>query len=332
VKKRTDDTARLADKKTIIYVALIIIIIIVPTVFILELLISRPNTPKAAIIDQLSSSHLSLTSQHPNQTFIDLARSLLGQRFDTIDYYSDNASVENYKQLPSKGYKVIIWRAHSALDLGSKYVAISTSDRWDLTSYDQYMQNRQLTLCNITGDPYLYFAINLKFIREVMTGRFEDTLIILMSCNGLNANYMETAKALQDKGAKVLISWDNWIGFADNDDATAQLLNYLVLENDTVSDALSKVPKYSSPEFGQSKLWYYPDIPEAGNYRIHDYREVTASRMESTATPTCIPEQRTTAPCSRSPKNEQRLSQLPSACTVLKQPCSADSARHYQSG
>ncbi len=224
--KRTDDTAKLADKKTIIYAALIIIIIIVPTVFVLQLIASPPKKPKAAIIDQLSSSHLSPSSQYPNQTFIDFARSLLSQRFDTIDYYSDNASVENYKQLPSKGYKVIVWRAHSALDLDAKYVAISTSERELQTSYDQYIQNGQLTLCNITDDPYLYYAINPKFIREVMSGRFEDTVIIMMSCNGLKADYTETAAAFQDKGAKVLISWDGWIGSADNDDATAHLLNY----------------------------------------------------------------------------------------------------------
>ena len=329
--KRTHSTGKLADKKTMIYAALIIIIIIVPTVFILQLLTSRPNTPKAAIIDQLSSSHLYPTSQHPNLTFIDLARSLLSQRFDTIDYYSDNASVENYKQLPSKGYKVIIWRAHSALDLGSKYVAISTSDRWDLTSYDQYIQNGQLTLCNITGDPYLYFAINPRFITEVMAGRFEDTLIIMMSCNGLNANYTEMAKALQDKGAKVLISWDGWIGSADNDDATAHLLTYLV-ENDTVSDAVSKVHEYSSHEFGPSKLCYYPNIPEASNYRIPDYRDITGSKMGSMAAPTCIREQRTAAPCLCSPKNESYPLGPPSACTVSKQSCSADSAGRYRSG
>ena len=332
--KKTDNTAKFADKKTMVYAAFIITIIIVPTIFILQLLTSRRNTPKAAIIDQLSSSHLSPTSQYPNRTLIDLARSLLGQRFDTIDYYSDNASVENYKQLPSKGYKVIIWRAHSALNLDSKYVAISTSDRWDLTGYDQYMQNGQLTLCNITGDPHLYFAINPKFIREVMTGKFEDTLIIMMSCNGLKTEYTETAAAFLDKGAEVLISWNGWIGSADNDDATARLLNYLIVENDTVGGALDKVNKikYLSPEFGQSKLWYYPDTSEAGNYRIRDYREVTTSRIEFAATPACIREQRAVVPCLRSSKNERCLWQLSSACTVLKQPCSADSAGRYRSG
>jgi hypothetical protein len=284
MKKRTDETARLADKKTLVYAALIITIIILPTVFVLQFLTSRPNRPKAAIIDQLSSSHLSPTSQYPNQTFIDLAKSLLSQRFDTIDYYSDNASVENYKQLPSRGYKVIIWRAHSALDLDSKYVAISTSERELQTSYDQYIQNGQLTLCSITGDPYLYYAINPRFIREVMNGRFEDTVIIMMSCNGLKTEYNETAAAFRDKGAKVLISWDGWISSANNDDATAHLLNYMIAENNTVSDAVSKIQEYSSPDFGPSTLHYSPVVPAASNYHIPDYREVAQAKTQSIAT------------------------------------------------
>jgi len=282
--KRTRETGSLTDKKTMVYAALIIIVIIAPTVFVLQLLTSRPSKPKAAIIDQLSSSHLSPTSQYPNQTFIDLARILLSQRFDTIDYYSDNASVENYRQLPSRNYKVIIWRAHSALDLDSKYVAISTSERELQTSYDQYLQNDQLTLCQITGDPYKYYAINPKFIREVMNGRFEDTVIIMMSCNGLKAEYTKTAAAFQDKGAKVLISWDGWISSADNDDATAHLLNYMIAENNTVSDAVSKIPEYSSPDFGQSALHYSPAVPAASNYHIPDYREVSQATTQSTAT------------------------------------------------
>jgi len=330
--KRTDDTAKLADKKTIIYVALIIIIIVVPTVFVLQLLASRPNRPKAAIVDQLSSSHLSPISRYSNQTFIDLARGLLSQRFDTIDYYSNNASVENYKQLPSKGYKVIIWRAHSALNLDSKYVAISTSDRELLTSYDQYMQNEQLTLCNITGDPYLYFAINPRFIREVMNGKFDDTVIIMMSCNGLKAGYTETATAFQAKGARILISWDGWISSADNDDATARLLNYLVAENNTVSDAVGKIPEYSSHEFGSSTLRYSPVIPAASNYQIPDYREVAQAKAQSMET-TAYTERRISAkPSSCLSKNEVSFPEQLGACAVLKQRSSADCARRRPSG
>ena len=95
-----------------------------------------PNFKKRikAIFGQFRNTH---ARQHPNQTFVDLAKNLLSQRFDAIDYYRDNATVENCKQIPSQGYKLIIWRAHSALDNASKYVATSTSDRVNLTYYDQ---------------------------------------------------------------------------------------------------------------------------------------------------------------------------------------------------
>ncbi len=269
-----------------VYATAVIIIILVPTAFFFQFLTSGQNQPKAAIIDQLSSSHLAPFSQHPNQTFIDLAKNFLSQRFDTIDYYRDNATVENYKQMPSQGYKLIIWRAHSALDNASKYVAISTSDRVGLTYYDQYMQNGQLTLCNITEDPYLYFAINPKFIREIMNGRFEDTVIILMSCNGLKEGYTETAKALQEKGAKVIVSWDGRVDSADNDDATTLLLRYLIESNDTLSTAFEKIPQYSTQGLSPT-LHYYPTTSEAADYRVPDYtRKNNAQKMQSAATAT----------------------------------------------
>jgi hypothetical protein len=195
-----------------------------------------------------------------------------------VDYYSDNATVENYRQLPSKGYRLIIWRAHSALDLSSSYVAISTSDKDDPVKYDQYMREGKLTLCQITDDPDQYFAINPKFIREAMTGRFEDTVIILMSCNGLNDKYLGTAQALRDKGAKVLISWNEWIDSDNNDDAVTQLLGYLIDENNTINDAVHKIREYDSPGLPPSKLKYYPMTAETAGYRIPDYRQETSAK------------------------------------------------------
>jgi hypothetical protein len=276
--KRRSDPAKLVDKKTIIYAAVILAAILLPTIFLVQLSANRPNMQKAAIIDQLSSSHLTPISRHPNQTFINFAKNRLGQRFDSVDYYSDNATVENYRQLPSKGYRLIIWRAHSALDLNSSYVAISTSDKDDPVKYDQYMREGKLTLCQITDDPDQYFAINPKFIREAMTGRFEDTVIILMSCNGLNDKYLGTAQALRDKGAKVLISWNEWIDSDNNDDAVTQLLGYLIDENNTINDAVHKIREYDSPGLPPSKLKYYPMTAETAGYRIPDYRQETSAK------------------------------------------------------
>ncbi|MDI6691215.1 MAG: hypothetical protein QME50_05020 [Candidatus Bathyarchaeota archaeon] len=61
---------------------------------------SQPSEPKAAIIDQLSSSQLSEVSRWINETFVENAKALLYQRFSKVDYYSDNATVDNIANSP----------------------------------------------------------------------------------------------------------------------------------------------------------------------------------------------------------------------------------------
>jgi hypothetical protein len=231
---------------------------------------------RAAIIDQLASSQLSPSSRHENTSFIQAARTFLLERFSQVDYYSDNATVDQYRSLPTRGYKFILWRTHSALALSSNYVAIFTSEKYGTKNYDQYLGNGLLTLCNITDDPNLYFGITPKFIREGMSGRFEDTVIVFMSCNGLRDGYLGTADVFMERGAKTFISWDGWIGFSDNDAGMSILLQHLVDGNETIREAVRSVPTYAS-NLGTNTLHYYPF--EVADYRIPDYRQ----EHESTA-------------------------------------------------
>ena len=256
--------------KRLIYVAVVIISILILTGVFLYLFPPYHSQPKAAIIDQLDSSQLSETSRYENETFVETAKDLLYKRFSEVDYYSDNATVEQYKLLPSLGYKLIIWRVHSALD-PEHYVAISSSERYVQGKYDQYSDD-QLKLCNISGDPNLYFAITPKFVSECMNGRFEDTVIIFMSCNGLKEEYYETAETFIEKGVKVFISWDGWIDPSDNDDAVTLLLQYLIDKNKTISKAVHEIPQYYS-SFGPSKLNYYPKTSDVADYCIPNYRQ-----------------------------------------------------------
>ncbi len=271
--KNKGETEKFAQNKRLIYATIAIITIIILTSIFFYIHPNQPSQPKAAIIDQLSSSQLTPSSRFPNQTFIGTAKGLLDQRFPKVDYYSDNATVDQYKLLPSLGYKLIIWRTHSALD-PNKYVAICSSERYVQGKYEQYSED-QLKLCNITGDPNLYFAITPDFVKECMDGRFEDTVIIFMSCNGLKQDYYKTAEAFIEKGVKVFISWDGWIDPSDNDNAIAHLLDYLINKNDTVSEAVDKIPVSYSSELGLSRLHYYPD--QVADYRIPNYKQNNVS-------------------------------------------------------
>lgn len=251
------------------YIAIAIMIALALTGLFLYFQAHKPKQRKAAIIDQLSSSQLDKASRFPNPVFVETAKQLLHKRFPEVEYYSDNATVDQYKYLPSLGYELIIWRVHSALDQEKHFVAVCSSERYNPEKYQQY-SGSQLTLCNITNDPNLYFAITPDFVHECMSGRFEDTIIILMSCNGLKERFLKTADAFIEKGARVFISWDGWIRPSDNDHAITLLLEYLINENDTIYDAVGKVPTYSYMSV-PCALDCYPR--EAAEFRIPAYNQ-----------------------------------------------------------
>ena len=265
VQNKENKAQKTVQNKRLIVVVITVVATLILVVSLYEFYPEQPSQPKAAIIDQLSSSTLTSSSRYVNQTFIDEAKALLYTHFPEVDYYSDNATVDNYKSLPSMGYKLLIWRAHSALD-NAGFIAISTSETNSTKDYPQY-SNGELTLCNIRGDPRMYFAITPKFITEVMSGRFENTVIILMSCNGLREGYTKTAEAFIEKGAKVFISWDEWVETNDNDNAIELLLEHLITENNTINQAVGKIPEQPGP----SHLSYYPRT--AADYRIQNYNQ-----------------------------------------------------------
>jgi hypothetical protein len=53
----------------------------------------------------------------------------------------------------------------------------------------------------------------------------------------------------------------------------------LINENNTIYDAVHKIPSYSSA-FGPSQLTNYPDTNDVRNYQIPDYKQSNTARME----------------------------------------------------
>ncbi len=280
MKKRAgkdEDEAHGKRRKLLLATGLIAVIVLILASVLVFLRPVAPPLPSAAIIDQLSSSQLADPSRYPNQTFVGEAKTLLQTRFSKIDYYSDNATVDQYKALPTRGYKFIIWRAHSALDLTSKYVAICTTEKYGAKNYNQYLENGQLTLCNISFDPNWYFGITPLFVREAMSGSFEDTVIVFMSCNGLKNEYYSTASAFTEKGVKAFVSWDGFVDPSDNDNGVSLFLHRLIDGNSTIQQAALSI-QYSS-DFGLTGLNWYP--PEAGSFRVPDYRSAHSAEART---------------------------------------------------
>jgi len=256
-----------------IYVAVTIITLIIPTAILLYLNISQITQAKAVIIDQLRIFH-------PNETFKNEATRILEKKFEKVDYYPE-ATVEFYEKLPSLGYKLIVWRVHSALGVKDgaiqTWIAIATSEKYVPEKYNYQIERGQIAIANLTqvGGGTLYFGITPAFIKEQMQSRFsKDTVIILLSCIGLAefGGAPEHAKAFISKGAKAIISWSYWVNPVHNDNAGTLLLRLLIEENKTISEAVEEVPPDTSQGKIESEMRYYPETPEVGSYRIPNYK------------------------------------------------------------
>jgi len=225
---------------------------------------------KAAIVD-----HLGITGW-PNQSFVNRSTTILESAGFDVDYYSgEKVTVDFYKDLPSHGYGLIVLRVHSAwlrVEKGKEGVTLFTSEPYEEGKYADY---RGLVIAYFSRDER-YFGVGPGFIRA-LNGSFTQSIVIMMGCNGLRNPEDDMAKAFVEKGARVYISWSLEVLAGHTDTATTRLLEHLLLEKQTVKDAVGETMSEVGPDpfFNvkngyekNSTLLYYPE--EAGSYVIQD--------------------------------------------------------------
>jgi len=226
---------------------------------------SQIEIPRAAIVDQLSISQ-------PNETFVEESTSLLTDAGFVVDYYEGElVTVNFYKNLPTHCYSLILLRVHSATFNPEKQVLdFFTSEPYNESKYVGDQLRDRVRRCAFApyekGDP-VYFGITHKFVRSSMKGEFNNTMVIMMGCDGLK--YDDMAEAFVEEGAQVYIGWSGLVSAPHTDQATLDLLQRFLIQEETVEQAVTRTmnelgadPKY------ESTLSYYPT--DAGNSTIQD--------------------------------------------------------------
>ena len=105
-----------------------------------------------------------------------------------------------------------------------------------------------------------YFAISSDLVNHAMNGRFDDTIFLLGGCNTLSNPSL--AKSLTDRGASLVLGWDNTVSNGDNDFALLSFLRGTLQEDSNTKQALKKL----NSEFlywGMSypaNFTYYPQV------------------------------------------------------------------------
>jgi hypothetical protein len=213
---------------------------------------------RAVIVDQLSSIR-------ENEEFIgNVTRELEDYGFEVDLYQGGNITVDFYRQLPTHGYKLIIFRAHSGL-LAKDEVTIAQTTLFTNEEYSQLKHyaeqlDDRLVMARV-GEGYpMVFGIPPKFISESMKGRFDDAVVIMMGCSGLFLR--DLAEAFIDKGASVYVGWNGSVELYYVDEATPYLVRQLCSGNVTIKEAVDSTMDVIGPDpEHKAGLDYYPSYP-----------------------------------------------------------------------
>jgi len=213
---------------------------------------------RAVIVDQLSSVR-------ENKDFIaEVTQELEDYGFEVDLHQGSNITVEFYRELPTHGYKLIIFRAHSGL-LAENEV---TKDRTVLFTNEGYSESAhlpeqltdRLVMARVDEDHPMVFGIPPKFISESMKGKFDDAVVIMMGCSGLFLR--DLAPAFVDKGASVYVAWNGTVELYYVDRATSYLVKQLCSGNVTVKEAVDSTMDVIGPDpEHKAGLEYYPSYP-----------------------------------------------------------------------
>lgn len=150
----------------------------------------------------------------PNQEFAQTAKTILQTAGYVVDYFSgEDVTVDFWRNLPTHNCTLIILRVHStAAELAGKDraecpVVFFTSETYSRDKYLWEQFDDQLDIVSYTmPQPPYYFGTTPKFVTLSMSGMFQNTVVIMMGCEGLNNTKM--AEAFVEKGSESL----HWLG------------------------------------------------------------------------------------------------------------------------
>ncbi|MEM2111173.1 MAG: hypothetical protein QXX08_04770 [Candidatus Bathyarchaeia archaeon] len=191
---------------------------------------SVDNFPRAALIDALYLNY-------PNDEFTKSVNETLQEAGFKVDIYKgQEVTVDSLKNLKS-GYEVIIFRMHSALSKSSE-LHLFTAEPYSIFKYIQEQSLNVVKAAFAGGDPQPIFAVNYGFVNMFMKGKLNDTLVIVMGCDGTLDPQMR--KAFMAQGARGYVGWNGPVLLSHSDDAVRYFLNVLYMEKISLEEAIDK--------------------------------------------------------------------------------------------
>ena len=184
----------------------------------------------AALVD-------ALYSRSPNLNFTASLRETLQQESFKVDVYQGEDVTVDFLEKFACGYELIILRMHSALSNNNE-LYLFTAEPYSAGKYVQEQYLRLVKEAYPTEDSQSVFAVNWGFVKRLMTGKFNGTLVVVMGCDGADDPWM--AEEFMNQGAVGYVGWNGSVLLSHSDKAVLNLVQALYVDKLSLEDAVKK--------------------------------------------------------------------------------------------
>jgi hypothetical protein len=204
----------------------------------------RNNVPRAAVIDTLSNASL-------GGEFDDSVNRTLHEAGFGVDVYQGGQVTVDFLEKFSGGYKLVIFRVHSALAAKNE-LYIFTAEPY---SSQKHLAEQSFLLVKeayATESSQPVFAVNWGFVKRLMTGEFNGTLVVVMGCDGALDPLL--SQEFVNQGAVGYIGWNGPVLLDHSDKAVQHFVDDLYVSKQPLKEAVNDTNTRVGPDPASGSL------------------------------------------------------------------------------
>jgi hypothetical protein len=196
------------------------------------------NSPRAVLIDALYDAS-------PNQLFTaSLNRTLRDAGFEFCVFRGQEVTVDFLKRLEG-GFSLVILRVHSALSEDGE-LFLFTGEPYSSDKYVEEQSFRLVKKAYATESSQPVFAVNWGFVKRLMAGKFNGSLVVAMGCESTCDSFV--IREVIDQGVVGYVGWNGSVLLSHSDEATSRLVEDLYVSKLSLREAVDDVNEKIGPD------------------------------------------------------------------------------------
>lgn len=195
-------------------------------------------SPRAVLIDALSNVS-------ENGDFADSVNMTLHEAGFSVDVYRGGEVSVDFLEKFVGGYKLVIFRVHSALSSDNQ-LYLFTAEPYSKERYSQEQYFLLVKEAYATESSQPVFAVNWGFVKRLMTGEFNGSLVVVMGCDGASDPLI--SREFVNQGAVGYVGWSGPVLLSHSDEAVLRLVEDLYVGRQPLKEAANDTNSQVGPD------------------------------------------------------------------------------------